>query len=85
MATSLSMRFYLAGYQGLVLSRPVRRLLAKTTLHRAWLQGHMGSFVENGRKTSVCDYAWTRVRKGPQHTVTPLRDLLRCLYQPYTV
>lgn len=83
MDTSLCLRFYFVGYEGLALSRRIRRMLAKTPFHRAWLEGYMGSFVAEGRKTSVLDYVWDRVRKGPHHRPAPFAKVLHCLFNPY--
>lgn len=39
---------YLAGYSGTCPPRWLRRLLAGSDWHRAWLLGQMGFFVEDG-------------------------------------
>ena len=39
---------YLAGYSGIMVPRMLRRVLAKSELHRAWLSGHLGVFWEHG-------------------------------------
>ncbi|OWJ77976.1 hypothetical protein [Haematobacter missouriensis] len=39
---------YLAGYCGTCVPRWLRRLLADSDWHRAWLLGHMRFFVEDG-------------------------------------
>lgn len=44
--TTLSQRFYFAGYSQLQLPRSLRRVFAQTAIHRAWLAGHMGVFQE---------------------------------------
>ncbi|TKA94202.1 hypothetical protein FAZ78_23635 [Cereibacter changlensis] len=44
------MRFYAAGYSRRVMPRRLRRLLARTGLHRAWLSGYLGCFWEDGIK-----------------------------------
>lgn len=41
-------RIYLAGLSGYVAPRALRRLLAGTPWHRAWLVGHLGYFNEQG-------------------------------------
>lgn len=41
-------RAYLAGHSGRVMPRQVRRILAGTELHRAWLLGSMGFFEQDG-------------------------------------
>jgi hypothetical protein len=53
---------YMKGYKGVLYPRWVRRLMARTELHRAWLSGYMGIFCEQDqrkewRRTSVCDRA----------------------------
>lgn len=40
-------RAYLAGHSGRVMPRQVRRILAGTELHRAWLLGSMGFFEQD--------------------------------------
>ncbi|PZX51239.1 hypothetical protein LX76_03280 [Cereibacter changlensis] len=44
------MRFYAAGHCRRVMPRRLRRLLARTGLHRAWLSGYLGCFCEDGIK-----------------------------------
>ncbi|TKA94344.1 hypothetical protein FAZ78_22865 [Cereibacter changlensis] len=44
------MRFYAAGHSRRVMPRRLRRLLARTGLHRAWLSGYLGCFWEDGIK-----------------------------------
>lgn len=56
MIRDLLLRAYLLGYGGYLPSRLVRRLVAGTELHRAWLCGYMGIFRnDDGRLSSVCD------------------------------
>lgn len=45
---SIYHRVYLTGYSGAVMPRRLRRLIAGSELHRAWLIGYMGFFRENG-------------------------------------
>lgn len=47
---NLYLKMYLCGYGGKLLPRWIRKLIAKTKLHRAWLAGFMGIFSENGVK-----------------------------------
>lgn len=42
------MRFYLYGYQGKALSRLLRKLIAGSEVHRAWLLGYLGFFEQDG-------------------------------------
>ena len=44
----LLLRIYLAGYAGYRPPRLVRRLLAGSPCHRAWLLGFKGFFIEAG-------------------------------------
>jgi hypothetical protein len=46
---------YLHGYYGNLPSRWLRKLLAKSTFHRAWLAGHMGIFGQEGAQFGVMD------------------------------
>lgn len=41
-------RAYLAGYSGFQPPRWLRRVLAGSCWHRAWLLGRLGFFIENG-------------------------------------
>lgn len=41
---------YLIGYSGRTLPRWMRRKIARTELHRAWLVGYLGWFTEDGIK-----------------------------------
>ncbi|HQU67310.1 MAG: hypothetical protein KDA53_17875 [Hyphomonas sp.] len=53
MKITLLHRIYLAGYSGWVMPRWLRAVLAGSEVHRAWLLGSKGIFVEQ------------RVRHGP--------------------
>lgn len=44
---AIRLRVYLAGYRGWKAPRILRRVIARSELHRAWLLGSMGFFVEN--------------------------------------
>lgn len=44
----LLLQIYLLGYSGWHLPRALRKGLARTALHRAWLCGHLGCFCEQG-------------------------------------
>ncbi|WP_140849212.1 hypothetical protein [Paracoccus sp. FO-3] len=44
----LFMLLYLSGYSGRAMPRQVRRLIAGTEFHRAWLLGSMGFFEQDG-------------------------------------
>ncbi len=64
---SISLRFHLVGYDGLLLARPIRRLIAGSTAHRAWLSGVMGIYTDDkGQRFGVCDREWTINRKAFQ-------------------
>ena len=41
---------YLNGYHGKMMPVWVRKLFARTTLHRAWLLGRLGFFSQDGVK-----------------------------------
>ena len=45
---NLDQRVYLAGYSGRVLPRWLRRLAARSALHRVWLSGFTGCFEQDG-------------------------------------
>ncbi|GGB09138.1 hypothetical protein GCM10011491_41370 [Brucella endophytica] len=46
--SNIYMRFYLYGYQGKALSRLLRKLIAGSEVHRAWLLGYLGFFEQDG-------------------------------------
>jgi len=46
--TGLYHRVYLAGYSGWIMPRPLRRFFAGSQVHRAWLSGRDGCFIEAG-------------------------------------
>ena len=48
MMQSIYLRAYLAGYAGRHIPRSIRRLIAGTEFHRAWLLGSMGFFEQGG-------------------------------------
>ncbi|ASM75140.1 MULTISPECIES: hypothetical protein [Roseobacteraceae] len=48
MMNDFYLRAYLAGHSGQTMPRLVRRLIAGTELHRAWLLGAMGFFEQGG-------------------------------------
>lgn len=81
---SLAGRMYFVGYAGLALSRGLRRLIARSELHRAWLNGHMGLFEEAGRPHGVCDREWYSYRKGRHQVVATPRQILSTLLHPYS-
>lgn len=56
-ATILS-QLYLLGYKQWMAPRAVRRLMAGTIVHRAWLAGNMGLYESEGEKYGVCDRQW---------------------------
>ena len=45
---NLYLRIYLAGHSGRVMPRWLRRLVARSELHRAWLCGFKGCFEQDG-------------------------------------
>lgn len=85
--TSLNLRFYLAGYSGLLLPRAMRRLLARTNLHRAWLAGDVGVFKEERPEgmvaCGVCDREWIQFRKGAGRAPAKLRTIAIHLISPF--
>jgi hypothetical protein len=50
MINAIYQRIYLAGYGGFALPRLLRRILAKTQIHRAWFLGFNGYFEQDGTK-----------------------------------
>lgn len=48
MSNAFLQRVYLAGYKGHVMPRWLRRIVARSTLHHAWLSGFTGCFSEGG-------------------------------------
>lgn len=48
MSNAVLHRIYLYGYQRGYLPRWMRRIIARTELHRAWLSGYHGRFEEAG-------------------------------------
>ncbi len=54
---------YMQGYRGKVLPRAVRKLCAKSTLHRAWLAGHMGIFEQGDMRFGVTSRSNFHYRK----------------------
>lgn len=42
------LRVYLLGYDGKVIPRSLRKLLARSEIHNAWLLGFMGFFEQDG-------------------------------------
>lgn len=84
---SLNHRFYFAGYSGLLLPRALRRLLARTEMHRAWLAGDMGIFTEErwGEEVTcgVCDRDSMHYRKGSVRTPAGLLKIAKQLLFPF--
>lgn len=48
MLDRLYMDLYLRGLHGWIMPRSLRRLIAGTACHRAWLMGHLGYFEQDG-------------------------------------
>ena len=46
--TSLYLRTYLAGHAGQIMPRRLRKAIAGSELHRAWLVGFLGFFEQDG-------------------------------------
>ena len=44
--TRITLQLYPAGYRGWIMPRRVRRWIAGTDFHRAWLLGYLGFFSE---------------------------------------
>lgn len=42
------LRVYLIGYDGKLMPRSLRTLLARSEIHNAWLLGYMGFFEQDG-------------------------------------
>lgn len=53
---------YLLGYEGRLAPRAIRRLLARTQMHRAWLSGYMGVFREERQHFGCLGRAGMRSR-----------------------
>ncbi len=51
----LSFRFYMHGYKHRPMPALLRRVLARTRLHRAWLSGRNGYFDECGVRYGLCN------------------------------
>ncbi|MPQ69427.1 hypothetical protein [Pseudomonas sp. MWU12-2323] len=85
--TSMPTRFYLLGYTGYLLPRSLRRLLARTKLHRAWLAGDMGVFREarGGAELfcGVCDRKSFHPRKGPNRAIAKPQHIVANLMFPF--
>jgi len=58
------MKAYFFGYQQKPVPRCVRRLFARSRLHRAWLSGSNGYFVECGVQYGTCNpYSLSSARR----------------------
>ena len=66
MGRTFYLNVYLVGYGGTCPPRWLRRRLACTELHRAWLAGFMGIYTDS-RPRGVCDRATYRYRKPFRH------------------
>lgn len=44
---------YFKGYSGYFYPQLIRKLFAKTELHRAWIAGRYGIYIENGIRKSL--------------------------------
>lgn len=53
--TEVFMVTYLRGHGGSEMSRFMRRLIARSELHRAWLVGSLGYFEEGGVTYGPCN------------------------------
>lgn len=67
-------RAYFIGYEQLFLPRSLRRLIAKSELHRAWLAGNQGNI---GVTDGVLYRKWFTNRK--HHTNATLKQLWRSI------
>lgn len=56
-------KIYIFGYKGWLPQKWLRRLFAKSDIHRAWLTGYMGFFVESGKHCGVTDRTFYQYRK----------------------
>lgn len=61
MMQAIYLRMYLSGYSGRMLPVWLRRMVAGSELHRAWLSGRLGVFEQDG------------VRFGPAAPYDPSR------------
>lgn len=75
-------RLYFVGYKGLCLSRRLRRLLAGSAWHRAWLAGYMGMYEEDGKPFGVCDRQWHQYRSRNVPTSGAIK-VLRVVLRPH--
>ena len=83
--TSMGMRFYLAGLDGLFIPRKWRRLIARSKWHRAWLNGYMAIYYEGGAFYGVCQRDWVRSRKRPAgHADDNLWRIIKQLVAPWS-
>lgn len=60
----LAMRFYLIGYKSNIPPRIIRKLIAGSDLHRAWISGWNGNFTESEKFMGVVDREWLRSKKA---------------------
>jgi hypothetical protein len=67
-------RAYFIGYEQLFLPRRVRRVIAKSEIHRAWLAGNQGNI---GELEGVLYREWFTNRK--HHSNANLKQLWRCI------
>lgn len=71
LATAIAHRFYIRGYRQLAIPRAIRRVMARTGFHRAWLAGWHGCFTDvdtdqggtmnNGRDHIPSDDEWDAI------------------------
>jgi hypothetical protein len=81
-AGSAEDRLYFVGYKGLCLSRRLRRLIAGSAWHRAWLCGHLGLYEEDGMPFGTCDRQGYRYRSRNVPTCVGT-ELLRVVLRPH--
>lgn len=62
--SSLVIRFYLIGYKSTIPPRILRKLIARSDLHRAWISGWNGNFTEGDKAMGVVDRQWFRCKKA---------------------
>jgi hypothetical protein len=81
-AGSLEDRLYFVGYKGVCPSRGLRRFIARSRWHRAWLSGYMGRYEEDGKAFGVCDRDWYQYRDRSARSSAASKVLL-VIFHPH--
>ncbi len=71
--TRLYHRVYLAGYSGWIMPPPLRRVIARSQVHRAWLNGCDGCFVRRARiMTQQIPIQTNQLNRWPAFSIEPV-------------